>query len=332
MLGGSGTANPCIRKAHGFGCCAISVVTPFHIADMPPTTRQSHKGVRWAQVQSQRKALSSGLANTRGLPIFPAELLLEIVNHFCSAPIPFAPTNNNPLDPHFGDRSAALRMLSQLCRSLRRNLLPKTWRHLEVCSRNLSLEECKPLRGFRGSIFTPWEKGIATELVKQLEIVTIRNPSLPQYVQYVLGEFLPPTPANQCTMDVFRIVSVFIGHYSCGGVIAELARCLSLFPNLRTLQIGAVSSVIATLGRLAFKGRTYPTIHTLAIPADHEWFMKSCPGLRHLHIIEDTISFPMDMRGVVKLFGPQLETLGGDLDLRTLAGMTPSALCRVQTI
>lgn len=161
---------------------------------MVPTTRQSRRGVTWAQVQAQREALSSGLANTRGLPIFPAELLLEILSHFCSVPIPFSPANNLPLNPSYWDRGAALRMLSQLCRSLRRSLLPETWRHLEVCSGDLSPEQRKPMKGFRGSIFAPWEKAIATELVQQLETVTIRNASLAQHVQWVLDELPSSTP------------------------------------------------------------------------------------------------------------------------------------------
>jgi hypothetical protein len=83
------------------------------------------------------------------------------------------------------------------------------------------------------------EQQLALELIRQLEIVTIRNPSLAAYVKYVesliwlelvKNPFLP-------TFGMSSVVNVVIGDHCVRNVLRELARCLAIFPNLHTLRL-----------------------------------------------------------------------------------------------
>ncbi|GLB36739.1 hypothetical protein LshimejAT787_0310260 [Lyophyllum shimeji] len=133
----------------------------------------------------------AGPVNTTGFPALPAELLLD---HFAyPLPVPALPKD---LEKTYADRAKLLRGLSQMCRSLRRAFLPVVER-IETLQRNASA------------------KSLATELIRQLEIVTVRDPSLAAYV---------------------KIVNVKLTYYSCDTVMEEFARCLALL-NLETIQI-----------------------------------------------------------------------------------------------
>ncbi|KAF8350261.1 hypothetical protein F5887DRAFT_423054 [Amanita rubescens] len=145
---------------------------------MAPRLRSSHARQRQA-------ILETGFpVNTRGLPALPAELLLEIVSQTAAAPIPNYITQ--PLPVNYLERTATLRILSQLCRSLRNALLPALWERIEACTTTFpDHHRGQPPR---------WQKAIAFDLVAQLETVTIREPSLASYV---------------------RIVNVLISPYSC---------------------------------------------------------------------------------------------------------------------
>ena len=108
--------------------------------------------------------------NSKGLSILPVELLLEILSYMQRSPIPCLAGQPQVLTAEYLERSRALRGLSQLCRFLRFALLPLVWERVEVCAIN-----------------TPhaWCKALATDLVEQLEIVTIREPSYAAHVKYV---------------------------------------------------------------------------------------------------------------------------------------------------
>ena len=133
--------------------------------------------LRSARTVERTAALETGLpVNTRGLPTFPAELLLEILSHISEDIIPIPNKVAKPLPPKYLERTAILRTLSQLCRSLRNVALPTLWEKIEAWA----------MHGRIG-----WQKGIATDLIAQLETVTIRAPSLASYVRYVvIGDIL----------------------------------------------------------------------------------------------------------------------------------------------
>ena len=129
-------------------------------------------------------------------------------------------------------------------------------------------------------------KEYAMEFVRQLEIVTIRNPQLAQYVKWV-----------SIWIFVFRFVhfvssylDIFINEkYSFTTVLAELARCLSLFQNLHTVQIDGDSNSGSGSRRReifeqTFKKYTYPQIRNVFVTDFSAIFIASCPQARRVGI------------------------------------------------
>ena len=117
--------------------------------------------------------------NTSGLAVIPDELLLEIVSYLPSPPAPSESHEYRYAVAYMQQRDLFL-ALSVTCRRLRQFFRPYVWRRLEVTS-GMPIGETTlyPGGGKEGNV------AYATELVRQLEIVTIREPSLAEYVQYV---------------------------------------------------------------------------------------------------------------------------------------------------
>ncbi|KAF8816692.1 hypothetical protein BYT27DRAFT_7181547 [Phlegmacium glaucopus] len=160
--------------------------------------------------------------NTKGLPILPDELYLEILSYY-----PVSPFRQ---DPSHNVRRQMLFALSQASTNLRRFFLCYLWERIEVCgSRRVK------------------RRALALELVRQLEIVTIRNPTLGKYV---------------------KVVNVDIGVYSQDSVVTELTRCLGLFPNLYSVQLKIEQHPsMQRYGAITkpFKEYVYEDIHTAVV-------------------------------------------------------------------
>ncbi|KIM45472.1 hypothetical protein M413DRAFT_442140 [Hebeloma cylindrosporum] len=107
---------------------------------------------------------------------------------------------------HFSRRERLI-ALSQTCRNLRRFLRPYVWCRIEVLDRMIPTTVQSVMDA---------EPRLALELVRQLEIVTVRDPSLAEYV---------------------KVVNVMIGNHCIRDVLRELARCLALFPNLEVFRM-----------------------------------------------------------------------------------------------
>lgn len=136
-----------------------------------PLPRRS-KRVKNAQ-DSQELSLSnhnnSEAVNTKGLPILPDELYLEIISYYPVTPIPHHTSRDPDIDVENQNiRRQVLFALSQTSLNLRRFFLRYTWQRIEVC-------RTEYMRS----------RTLALELVRQLEIVTIREPTLAKYVEYV---------------------------------------------------------------------------------------------------------------------------------------------------
>ena len=148
---------------------------------MAPRTRSN----RIELLARERMIASGQLFNTTGFPALPDELYLEIVSCFPSAPVP---TEYRNLDTKaFRTRLITLFSLSQTCRSLRYVFLPYLYERIEVYEGMVTGKG--PLPSFHGLGRKPDHrvrfvyKQYAEELVRQLEVVTIRNPALAQYVK-----------------------------------------------------------------------------------------------------------------------------------------------------
>ena len=119
--------------------------------------------------------------NTSGLAVLPDELLLEIESYLPSLPAPSGTLSSSEDAMAYVQQRDLFLALSMSCRRLRQFFRPYLWRRLEVTTGMRIGETILSLQsGKKG------EAAYATELVRQLEIVTIRDPSLAEYVQYVL--------------------------------------------------------------------------------------------------------------------------------------------------
>ncbi|KAJ7185903.1 hypothetical protein C8R46DRAFT_881137 [Mycena filopes] len=174
---------------------------------MPPHTRKGGK----------LRLLASGPVNTSGLPVLPVELLHEIVSHLPCTPIPCL--SWHVLSGDHLARSTALRALSETCQRLRSVFLAHAWSHVEVCA-SAKISPSYKFRGRPGERRNMWSMklaiDLARELVRQTEILTVRNPALAPEV---------------------RTLSVALSESSADTLFPEFLRSLSLLPNLETLQI-----------------------------------------------------------------------------------------------
>ena len=130
---------------------------------------------------------STQAVNTWGFPALADEIYLEIILHMPSVPIPTS--ISSPLHPEIRrSRHETLLSLSQTSRSLRRFFWRYLWQRIEVREGikindgNNTFKSTPYLGSDTGG---PKLKQYSMELVRQLEIVTIRNPQLAQYVKSV---------------------------------------------------------------------------------------------------------------------------------------------------
>ena len=113
------------------------------------------------------------------------------MSHLPSVPIPTSESINMESYPEIRRvRHETFLSLTQTSRSLRRFFWRFLWQHIEVCEGMKIGDKSGILNGTRtGSAYlgNPSDaiehKKYAIELVRQLEIVTIRNPLLAQYVK-----------------------------------------------------------------------------------------------------------------------------------------------------
>lgn len=109
-------------------------------------------------------------APTAGIQSLPVEIIDIIVSYIPAIPVPYtSPT----LLTASVSRCRTIAALSQTCRWLRFNVAHLTWHSIEVCHADL----LKPGDNHA--------KVLATELVRQAEIVSIRNPAFSSLITYV---------------------------------------------------------------------------------------------------------------------------------------------------
>ncbi|KAF8972528.1 hypothetical protein BDZ97DRAFT_1913028 [Flammula alnicola] len=211
---------------------------------MAPRTRSNR-----SESPARPKLLASGqVFNTRGFPALPDELYLEIVSNFPEIPVPTPYRRVH--SKVFHDRHLTLFALSQTCRSLRRVFLRYLWQRIEVYDGMDTGEGPLPPPtinyGRFPTRFNTTNKKHARELVRQLEIVTVRDPSLAEHV---------------------NILNVVVVSHSVGTVLPELARCMALFPNLHTVQLCVLLESSYRV-RNTFTGYNYPQIRHLCISSE----------------------------------------------------------------
>ena len=143
---------------------------------MAPRTRSNR-----IEMLARETMLASGQTfNTSGFAALPDELYLEIISHFPAYPIPcgFKPVDIEAVR----DRHLTLLALSQTCRSLRPVFLRYLWQRIEVYDGMETGKGRLHTRYVRRSLTN---RTYAEELVRQLEVVTVREPNLARHVKSV---------------------------------------------------------------------------------------------------------------------------------------------------
>ena len=122
---------------------------------------------------------TSYAVNTRGFAALPDEIYLEMVSHIPSVAIPtLIHSDSHPKIRR--SRQETFLSLTQTSRSLRRFFWRYLWQRIEVREGMKTGRKDDTLKATLSSVSS---KKYATELVRQLEFVTIRNPELAQYVK-----------------------------------------------------------------------------------------------------------------------------------------------------
>ena len=82
-----------------------------------------------------------------------------------------------------------------------------------------------------------------------------------------------------------RVVNVILQSYCYDTVIAELARCLALFPNLHTLQVLGLGMRRGEITYKVFRGLKFPQIRTLVVPSPGYYMLPSFPNVKDVTCI-----------------------------------------------
>ena len=244
---------------------------------MAPRTRSN----RIETLARQRLLASGQTLNTSGFASLPDELYLEIISHFPAYPIP---CGDKSVDIRaVRDRHLTLFALSQTCRSLRPAFLRYLWQRIEVYN---GMETRRGELRRRYAAGAPENKKYAEELVRQLEVVTVREPSLARHVKSVkLREIsLLCSTLNFLNLILvsYSFVNVIVTEYSVDTVLAELARCIALFPNLHTVQLNFRINKAHRLVEDTFKAYKYPSIKNIFVCPVSVNFLYACPKARFL--------------------------------------------------
>ena len=114
-------------------------------------------------------------------------------------------------------------------------------------------------------------------------------------------------------------LDIFITEYSIKTVLAELARCLGLFPNLHTVQIDVDFKPRLHLGEIfkqAFKTYSYPQIRNVFIMGLSVSFVASCPWARRVGFTRNSSMSKWCLQTILRTANcPHLEVLEGVGDI-----------------
>ena len=91
------------------------------------------------------------------------------------------------------------------------------------------------------------------------------------------------------------IVNLTLLRYSYKSVLPEIARNLSLFPNLHTLQL--IFQFYYSMELRFFSAFRYPNVHTLNLSrhSPHVDVLRACPNTKHLSFYKDIGDFRPDV-------------------------------------
>ncbi|KAH8817892.1 hypothetical protein DL96DRAFT_1623654 [Flagelloscypha sp. PMI_526] len=223
----------------------------------------------------------------------PAEILSLICSFYAATSFPLAQAsrkcepcfNKDLLEgyynclPVFDDalrqREQVLNTLSGTCHSLRVNSLPLLYESINILPRiHGGTTRYKSFDRIE-------EEPYVTELREKLEIVTIREPYLANYVRCVWIFCL-----SSFSSGYFRVrtCAVVLTSFKASQVFKELARALQLLPNLEVLEILGVLEKNAPVLAGAFKKVKLATVTKASLCSAASSIIHSIPNVKDLYL------------------------------------------------
>ena len=148
---------------------------------MPPRTRSN----RAEKLAHQRLITLGQPVNAIGLPALPAELILLVISFFPTCQIPERVRGFRNGD--FASRHKTFLALTMTCRSLRKVCLPFLWQRIEARAGMEGVDDLIPTHGGQHWSNTNksvlQEKTLTRDALRQLETVTVREPSYAVHVK-----------------------------------------------------------------------------------------------------------------------------------------------------
>lgn len=93
--------------------------------------------------------------------------------------------------------------------------------------------------------------------------------------------------ANKHLAEHVRIVNVVLTRCSTWTVLPPFSECLTLLPNLHTLQIVHAHSQMTTAIKNAFAGCNIPTVRTIILPSHAHNILRCCPNVQSVICTSD---------------------------------------------
>ncbi|KAJ7504126.1 hypothetical protein B0H11DRAFT_1980906 [Mycena galericulata] len=189
--------------------------------------------------------------SSTGLLVMPVELLHLIASHFGrSVEVPYVELRTAGENPHLPSeylyRLIALRAVSQTCNQLRLVFLPILWECMDIC-----------VQSPKGSVFY---KALG-ELLKRTSEGLASEPELLSHIE---------------------TVNVILTRYSSAEVLPPFARCLSLMPNMHTVQIIHAHTAMTTHLKNGFENTSISSVRKIILPSWAHEVLRCCPEVTHV--------------------------------------------------
>lgn len=93
-------------------------------------------------------------------------------------------------------------------------------------------------------------------------------------------------PVRLCSNKTHRYVNVVLTRFQTHSVLPAFSKCLSILPNVHTIQILHAHSAMTTALKDAFRGHTFPSVKTIFLPEQAHEVLRCCPNLRKVVCIQ----------------------------------------------
>lgn len=79
-----------------------------------------------------------------------------------------------------------------------------------------------------------------------------------------------------------RVIVVTLTRYQTATILPAFAQCLSILPNLHTIEIAHAHSKMMSHLKSAFEGKKFPTVRTVSLPSCAHAILRCCPAVENV--------------------------------------------------